>query len=220
MEACAAIRVVVVDDHALVRQGTRDILERVPDIEVVGEAADGEEALRLVDELEPDVVLIDVGLPGMSGVDATRILRRDHPAVSVVALTIHDDDEYVIGMLEAGATGYLLKDVRNAELVHAVLAVGRGESVLHPCVTAAVLGEVRARMGQPQPAAAVLSDREAEILELVAEGFDTRAIANTLSVSCRTVESHLSNAFRKLGVHSRAAAILAAMRVGGLKVTT
>ncbi|HEX2849813.1 MAG TPA: response regulator transcription factor [Acidimicrobiales bacterium] len=208
------LRVLVVDDHSLVRQGTHDILERDPCIDVVGEAADGEEAIALVDALLPDVVLMDIGLPGMSGLDATRRIRHDHPEVNVLALTIHDDDEYVIEMLEAGAAGYLLKDVRNAELVQAVLAVGSGEVVLHPAATGAVLGRLRGRPAEGDGDAEALSCRERAVLQLVADGLDNRAIADRLDVSLRTVEAHLSHAFRKLGVHSRTGAVVTAMRLG------
>lgn len=209
----------VVDDHPMVREGTHDILERDPDIDVVGEAADGEEAVALADALRPDVVLMDIGLPGMSGLEATRRIREAHPEINVLALTIHEDDEYVFEMLDAGAAGYLLKDVRNTELVEAVHAVGGGDVILHPGVTGAVLGRLRGAPGRAPPASAgscreAVSARERAVLVLVADGLENREIAERLGVSARTVEAHLSHVFGKLGVHSRTAAVMAAIRLG------
>lgn len=215
------LRVVVVDDHQLVRQGTRDILERDPAIEVVGDAATGEEALTLVGSLCPDVVLMDIGLPGMSGVDATRAICAARPCVKVLALTIHGDDEYVFKMLEAGAAGYLLKDVRDRELIDAVHAVAAGAGVLDPAVTTTVLGRLRAGTAgaaEPTHTAETLTCREADILRLVADGMDNREIAAGLGLSPRTVEVHLSHAFRKLGARSRTDAVMAAIRLGVVQV--
>lgn len=210
VERAAPIRVLIVDDHSLVREGTRAILERDPEIEVVGEAADGEEAVRLVGALDPDVVLMDIGLPGMSGLDATRCIRRGHPKVKVLALTIHDDDEYVFAMLDAGVVGYLLKDVRNGELAQAVRAVGAGAAILHPSVTTTVLARLRAG---GDPPVGRLSSQESAVLQMVADGMGNRDIADRMGVSARTVEAHLTHVFRKLGVHSRTAAVMVAIRL-------
>ena len=203
----------VVDDHSLVREGTRTILERDPRIEVVGEAPDGETAVAMADTLAPDVVLIDIGLSGMTGLEATRRIRQDHPVIKVLALTIHDDAEYVLGMLDAGASGYLLKDVRDHELTEAVHNVGGGGAVLDPAVTASVLGRVRAQAsGGPPPD--VLTIRESAVLQLVADGMENREIAEWFGVSHRTVETHMTNVFAKLGVRSRTSAVMAALRLG------
>lgn len=207
------VRVLVVDDHPLVRQGTRDILERDPGIAVVGEAATGEEALALAEVLRPDVVMMDLGLPGMSGLEATRAIRQSHPEIKVLVLTIHDEEEYVLELLDAGAAGYLLKDVRDAELTAAVVTVAAGEAVLHPMATAVVLARLRSR-GTAAPDVPCLSGRETAILQLVAEGLENRQIGERLLLSPRTVEVHLRNAFRKLGAHSRTEAAVVAIRLG------
>lgn len=211
------VRVLVVDDHPLVRRGTSDILDREPAIEVVGEAADGETAVALATALAPDVVLMDVGLPRMSGLEATRAILAARPETKVLVLTIHDEDEYILEMLAAGAAGYLLKDVRDAELVAAVLTVAAGEAVLHPAVTSAVLARLRAQRAD-QAAVDTLTGRECAILQLVAGGMENRRIGERLGVSPRTVEVHLHQAFRKLGVHSRTEAVVAAIRLGVVRV--
>lgn len=217
MDSDDRVRVLVVDDHPLVRQGTRDILEREPGIAVVGGAATGEEAVALAEVLRPDVVMMDLGLPGMSGLEATRAIRQAHPEIKVLVLTIHDEEEYVLELLDAGAAGYLLKDVRDAELTAAVVTVAAGEAVLHPKATAVVLARLRAR-GNRAPDAACLSDRETAILQLVADGLENRQIGERLLLSPRTVEVHLHNAFRKLGAHSRTEAAVTAIRLGIVRV--
>jgi len=213
MPGRARLRVLVVDDHSLVRQGTRDILERDRGIEVVGEAANGEVAISLAALLQPDVVLMDVGLPGISGLEATRVITESHPEVKVLALTIHDDEEYVLQMLAAGAAGYLLKDVRDAELIAAVHSVASGDAVLDPGVTATVLARLRVKSA-PAPPLERLTARESTIMQLVARGLENREIAALLSLSPRTVEVHLRHAFRKLGARSRTEAVIKGIRLG------
>ena len=211
-----AVRVVLAEDHTLVRQGTRRILEDSGRIEVVGEAADGEEAIAAIEGHDPDVAIVDIGLPGKNGIEVTRHIKASHPHVSVLILTVHDDDQYVFALLEAGAAGYLLKDVEGDELVSAVEAVHAGESVLHPAITQKVLARVveRGSGGTRQPGEDRLTEREHEALRLAASGMPNKEIASTLGVSVRTVETHLSRVFAKLEVGSRTEAVLHGLRRG------
>lgn len=207
------IRVVLAEDHALVREGTRRILDATANISVVAEAADGREALAAVAEHDPDVAILDVGMPVLNGIETTRRLKETHPHVAVLALTVHDDDQYVFALLEAGAAGYLLKDVDSRQLVQAVEAVHAGESVLHPAITHRVI--TRLASG---PATAdddgPLTDREHEVLRWAARGMPNKQIASVLGLSTRTVQSHLTHTFRKLGVGSRTEAVLHGLRRG------
>jgi DNA-binding NarL/FixJ family response regulator len=210
------IRVVLAEDHTLVRQGTRRILEDSGRIDVVGEAADGEEAIAAVERHEPDMAIVDIGLPRLNGIEVTRRIKADHPHVSVLVLTVHDDDQYVFALLEAGAAGYLLKDVDARELVHAIEAVHAGESVLHPAITHKVLVHLAHPSPESdQPAVSdVLTGREREVLELAAQGLANKEIAAALELSIRTVEAHLSGVFHKLEVGSRTEAVLYGLRQG------
>ena len=209
------IRVIIADDHKLVRQGTRELLDRQPDIEVVGEAADGEEAVALVDAVHPDVAVLDVAMPRVDGLEASQRIKERHPDVAVLALTIHDDDEYVVALLEAGASGYMLKDADTEELANAIRAVSGGNGVLPPGVVRAVLDRVK-----PERDAAVtdspLSDRELEVLKLTAEGLSNKEIGERLGVSIWTVQTHLAHVFEKLGTRSRTQAVVRGLRAGWL----
>ena len=196
-------RVVIVDDHALVRAGLEELLSVADDIEVAATAGDGEEALELVARERPDVVLMDLSMPGMDGADATRRVLADHPDVRVVALTSFSERERVLGALDAGAVGYLLKDSEPEELRRAVRAAARGESPMSPKAAQALL-EARAR-GRSAPD---LSPREREVLALVAEGLPNKLIARRLEISERTVKAHLTSIFEQLGVSDRTQAAL------------
>ena len=194
------LRVVIADDHGVVRTGTRQVLETSDAITVVGEADDGSAALALVDELEPDVLLVDIRLAEQNGIDVARQLSVTHPDVRVVILSAYDDDAFVRGALEVGVTGYLLKTIPGDELIGAVRAAGRGTTVLDPALST--------RLANPQSAKAPvdgsrLTWREREAVELLAQGLPNRAIAHRMGVSVRTVEGHLNHVFAKLGVESR-----------------
>lgn len=208
------IRVVIADDHAVFREGTRGILSRDPDLEVVGEAADGLEALDMVDRLRPNVALVDIAMPGLNGIEVTRRIKQSQPAIAVVALTVHDEDPYVIAVLEAGASGYLLKDVHGSELIQAVHAVHGGQSVLHPALATKVLGHVTAHPASLDGDDKPPTDRELEVLRSAARGRSNREIAGLLELSPRTVQTHLANVFDKLGVASRTGAVVEALRRG------
>jgi NarL family two-component system response regulator YdfI len=206
------IRVLVVDDHMVVREGLRTILETAGDLEQVGEAADGAEAVRLVAELSPDVVLMDLRMPGVDGIEAIRQIKARHPEIEVVILTTYNDDAYIVRGLRAGARGYLLKDSGRDVLFESIRAAARGESLLQP----EVVDRVVAHLAEPGPSQAeTLSGREQEVLTLLAEGAANKEIAARLHISERTVKAHVTGIFNKLGVNSRAEAVAVALR-GGL----
>jgi DNA-binding NarL/FixJ family response regulator len=204
-----------------VRQGTRELLDREPDLQIVAEAGDGEEAVLLAGKHHPDVVLMDIALPGINGIEATRAIKAADPEIAVLVLTAYDADEYVFAFLEAGAAGYLLKDVNIDDLIEAIRAVHVGESVLHPIVTRKVIDyfTARRRANERQESIPVhLTERELEVLGLAAKGMTNREIADELSISARTAQVHLSNVFGKLGVGSRTEAVLFAIREGWLSL--
>ncbi len=215
MDVGKPIRIVIADDHALVREGTRQILEDQPGLVVTGEAQDGEEAVAMVSRLQPDVVLMDIAMPKLNGIDATRLIKQSSPATSVLVLTAYDDDQYIYALLDAGAAGYLLKNVRGEELAHAVRAVAEGESVLHPAIASRVFKRYT-QLGQAAAPEGIepLTDRESEVLLMAAKGLSNKMIARELSLSDRTVQVHLSNVFGKLGVASRTEAVITGLRRG------
>ncbi|NLT73333.1 MAG: response regulator transcription factor [Chloroflexi bacterium] len=209
------IRILLADDHIVVREGTRRILEREPDLVVVAEAGDGAEAIALAEQLRPDVAVVDVSMPVMNGIEATRGIKERVPRTAVLVFTAYDYDEYVFAILEAGAAGYLLKDSRGAELVNAVRRVHMGESVLHPAIAKKVLDRVAHGLsGARQAETESLTDRELEVLRLAAGGLSNRDIAERLYVSPRTVQSHMANIFGKLQVGSRTEAVMVGLRRG------
>jgi DNA-binding NarL/FixJ family response regulator len=211
-----SIRILLADDHAVVRDGIRERLAREADLEVVGEAANGEETMRQARRLQPDVVLLDVAMPGPGAVPVMEALRRDQPALGVLVLSAFDDDEYVFGMLAAGAAGYALKDERLSSLIEAVRAVARGETWLSPRVAAKV---TRRAVGGPLPSPdSPLTERELEVLWLMAQGKDNAEIASTLVITERTVKFHVGNIYAKLGVTSRTAAVVEAIQRGWVKL--
>jgi NarL family two-component system response regulator LiaR len=207
------IRVLIADDHAVVRQGLRTFLELQDDIEVVGEAADGEQALAAVGELAPDVVLMDLVMPGLGGVGAIERLRELGATARVIVLTSFLDEDKVLPAVRAGAAGYLLKDTEPAELVRAIRIVDGGEALLHPAVAARVLREVVAE-GDRVQRHALLTPREREVLSLLARGRTNKAIALDLGVAEKTVKTHVGNILGKLGLSDRTQAALYAVREG------
>jgi DNA-binding NarL/FixJ family response regulator len=213
------VRVLIVDDQALFREALATLLEVRPEIRVVGEAANGAEALDRVAALRPDVVLMDLHMPVLDGIGATRRVRVEHPDVQVLALTTFDDDEDVFAALRAGAVGYLLKDVSSDRLVEALLAARRGESVLQPSVAAKLVARF-ARMTdgeaapRPQPLVVPLSERELEVLRLLAEGSSNREIASALFLAEGTVKNHVTNLLGKLGARDRTQAALRGKALG------
>lgn len=212
------IRVLLVDDQPLFREGVHTLLSLQPDLEVVGEAGNGEEALRLAARLRPDVILMDLQMPVLDGVEATRRLRLTQPDCRVIALTTFDDDEYVFEGLRAGAIGYLLKDTPSVKLLEAIRAAARGESFLQPSIAAKVVAEFSRLADQaptrPQPLAEPLSERENDILRLVVTGASNKEIAAVLVITEGTVKNHLTNILAKLGVRDRTQAALKAKELG------
>lgn len=204
-----SIRVLLVDDHTVVRRGLRLAFDLETDLEVVGEAANGQEAVAKVAELMPDVVVMDLLMPVMNGVDATRIIRREHPEVEVVALTSVLEDRLVIDVVEAGASGYMLKETRPDDLFEAVRAAARGEVRLDPRAQQRLVREVRA----PETREA-LTERELEVVKLIAVGASNKGVAQKLGISEATVKSHVSSMLSKLGLKSRTQAALHAIREG------
>lgn len=206
-------RVLLADDHPVVRDGLKGMLDGQADLEVVGAVANGHQALKAVAELSPDLVLMDLRMPELDGVAATERIRADHPQVHVLVLTTFDDDDDIVRAVEAGATGYLLKDAPREELFQAVRTAARGETVLAPAVAAKLMRKVRG--GEPE---GKLSERELEVLRLVGRGLTNRAIAAELYLSEATVKTHLVHAFAKLGVDDRTAAVMAALERGLLQL--
>lgn len=212
----AGIRVMLVDDHTLLREGTRQLLTREKDIEVVGEAGNGLEAVAVAKATAPDIILMDVVMPRLNGIEATRQIKRSNPTTAVLILSAYDDDRYILGLLEAGAAGYLLKSASGQELIHAIRAVYAGEAVLHPAVTARLLARAAHSPSRTNTSdrGVPLTDRELDVLKLAAKGRSNKEIALELSLSLPTVKAHLVNIFNKMGVGSRTEAVLEALRHG------
>jgi DNA-binding NarL/FixJ family response regulator len=212
----STIKILIADDHAVVRDGTRQILEQEADLEVIAEAADGAEAIKLAGSTRPDVAIIDISMPGIDGIEATRQIKKLYPAIAVLILSAYDDDQFVFSLLEAGAAGYLLKSVRGRELIEAVRQVHAGESVLHPAIARKVLNRFvpGSGKGAGHKSAEVLSDREIEVLRYATRGLSNQDIADELCLSLRTVQAHLGHIFNKLQVSSRTEAVVRALKEG------
>lgn len=197
-----ATRILIADDHPVLRSGLRVLLGADPDLEVVGEAGTGEETLRLAEELRPDVVLLDIGMPGESGIETVRRLKAKLPALKVLFLTMHEEEGMLLEALGAGGDGYLIKRADDAEIIQAIRVVRRGDVYVHPAMTRALLGQTEATE-RPQEPVEPLTQREIDVLRLLARGNTNRQIAELLGLSTRTVESHRANLMGKLGLSSR-----------------
>ena len=210
------IRLLLADDHAVVRSGLRMLLEAQPDMTIIGEAETGQEAIRRVAELSPDVVLMDIEMPGMNGIEATRRIKADAPAAAVLALTMYEDDQYFFEMLRAGASGYVPKRAAPDELVSAIRAVSRGEVFLYPSLAGRLVQDYlrRGPAGEEEPPGDELTPREQEVLTLIAEGLSNNEIADRLVISAKTVDRHRENLMRKLKLHNRVDLVKYALRKG------
>lgn len=206
------LSILIADDHPVVRDGLRGMLESQLDFEVVGEAADGAQAIQLAEELKPEIVLMDLRMPQVDGVTAIRAIKSSQAETQILVLTTYDSDADILPAIEAGATGYLLKDSSREELYGAIRATARGDTVLAPSVAARLVGQMRA------PAEERLSSRELEVLQLVAEGASNKDIASRLHISQATVKSHLIHIFGKLGVSDRTAAVTVALQRGIMRL--
>ena len=207
------IKLMIVDDHTVVRDGLASMLERQDDFEVVGRASNGLEAVERVPALQPDVILMDLRMPELDGVEAMRRISAERPGTRFIVLTTYDSDQYIFDAIEAGAKGYLLKDTSREELFEAVRAVHRGESGIEPGVAARVLDRF-AQLSREEAQTPLLSDREVEVLQLMAKGSANKEIARSLSISDSTVKTHVANIFQKLDVSGRTEAVTHALQIG------
>lgn len=208
------ITILLVEDHVVVRESIRQFLEREEKLEVVGEAGDGEEAVKMASKLKPDVIIMDISMPKLNGIEATKRIKALLPSTAILILTAYDYEQYIFPLLEAGAAGYLLKDVSSRELISAIETVYRGEAVLHPAVARKVMQRLSKVEPTGERASDLLSERELAILKMAAKGMSNSDIAEELHLSARTVESHLGSIFNKLGVGSRTEAVIKAMKKG------
>jgi DNA-binding NarL/FixJ family response regulator len=209
-------KILIADDHAMLREGMRNLLQKEKDFELVGEAEDGEEAVKMAAELKPDIVILDIVMPNLNGVEATRQIKQVSPSSALLILTAYSDIRYIIGLLEAGACGYLLKNTPGKEVIRAIRAVRSGESVLDPEVTRKLVQRLAALSRTPEETdtSGVLTSREVEILRAASRGLSNKEISDNLSISLRTVKAHMTNIFNKLGCSSRTDAIIKGLKQG------
>ena len=210
----SGIRILLADDHGIVRQGLRAVLARDPSLEVVGESADGRETVRLAEALQPSIVIMDIGMPHLNGIEATAQIVRDHPQTGVIILSMHSDETYLLRALSAGAKGYLLKDSAEVELVRAVNTVAKGRPFFSPAVTGTMLEDYLRNMQQRNLSDSwdLLTEREKEVVQFIAEGKSNKEVAGALQLSPYTVETHRANLMQKLNLHNTAEIVLYAVR--------
>jgi two-component system, NarL family, response regulator NreC len=208
------IQILIADDHGVLRAGLRTLLNAEPNLEVVGEASDGDTVLRLANELRPDIVLLDISMPGPGGIEVTRQLKASLPELRVLILTAHEDESMLREAVQAGAAGYIIKRAVESELINAILSVSRGDLYVHPAMTRALLKETSLFPSMPEPSVESLTPREIEVLRLIAKGYTNGQIAKELSLSVRTVESHRANLMGKLELRSRVELVRYAMEHG------
>ncbi len=208
------IKVIIVDDHPLVREGLRKVLEFDKEIVVIDEAGDGQGAINLVRRLRPDVILMDINMPGTNGIEATRVIKREMPNVGIIALTIHEEEEYVFELVRAGVSGYVLKDISPSKLIESIKTVAKGQSVIDPSITNKIFGEI-SRMSNNRRVREdwqTLTEREMDVLKQISKGLSNKEIAKSLTISEKTVKNHITNIFRKLQVDDRTQALLFAIK--------
>jgi NarL family two-component system response regulator LiaR len=212
------INILLAEDHVVVRESIRKSLEAQQQFNVVGEASDGEEAVRLAAKLKPDVIIMDISMPRLNGIEATKQVKSANPSIAILILTAYDYEQYIFSLLSAGAAGYLLKDVSSRELIEAIETVHRGESVLHPLIARKVMQRFRTTKGDAsvEQGPDILTDREMDVLKMAAKGKSNNAIAEELHLSIHTIESHLGAIFNKLCVGSRTEAVIQAIKRGWL----
>ena len=207
-------RIILADDHMMIRQGLRSLIGRQDGMEVIAEASDGRQAVELAHQLKPDVIVMDISMPNLNGIEATRRILGESPATRIIALSMHADSEFVTRMIEAGARGYMLKDCAFEELIAAIHTVLSGRSFMSPGIAAAAGGQARAPAAPTRTALSSLTPREREVLQLIAEGKSTKRVAADLAVSVKTVETHRHNIMEKLGIHTVAELTKYAIREG------
>ena len=214
------VRVMIVDDHDIVRAGIRVLLDDQPDMAVVGEASDGREAVEMAGSMKPDVVLMDISMPGMTGIEVTRAIKAAHSEIEIVGLTMHAEDRYFFQLLQAGASGYVVKGAAPRELLDAVRAASRGEAYIHPSLQRKLIGDYvsRSEGNDKGSMLADLTERELEVLRLIVDGLTSREIAESLVISPNTVERHRQNIMSKLGLHNRAELVRYAISKGLVEV--
>ena len=207
-------KILIVDDHPVLRKGIRNCLEKEHDFQVIGEAVDGEEAVQLTDKLLPDLILMDISMPKLNGIEATKIIKNNHPNIAVVVLTVHDDDDYILGLLQNGASGYLLKNVAGEKMVQALRLVINGDFAFNSAVEKKLIDKALSHKMKPVKIDNIehLTSRELEILKLAGNGMTNNGIASVLGVTIRTVKGHLTNIFLKLRVKTRTEAIAYAFK--------
>ena len=212
------INILLAEDHVVVRESIRRSLEAQEQFNVVGEASDGEEAVRLASSIKPDVIIMDISMPRMNGIEATKQIKAIQPTTAILILTAYDYEQYIFSLLSAGAAGYLLKDISSRELIEAIQTVHRGESVLHPLVARKVLERFRISRSdtQAEQGTDIITDREMDVLKMAARGKSNSSIAEEMHLSIHTIESHLGSIFNKLGVGSRTEAVIQAIKRGWL----